>query len=278
MRTLPTLAASLCSLLLALSPAPGLAVEDAERPFTAADAAAGKAAYLRECSGCHGERGNGAGPAAAFVDPRPRDFTGGGFKLRTTPSGQPPASQDILRVIERGIPGTAMPSFGFLPDAERKQIAAYVLKLADLLDEPEPKPVPNPGKPPAVTPEHIAKGKQLYEDAGCATCHGALGKGDGQSAKDLKDVQGRPIAPRDLTLEPYRGGSERLDVYYRMATGMDGTPMPSYGDVFSPDEMWNVVDYVLSLRVPPPAAALPADPIAAGRRGEVQLPRVSRPR
>ena len=42
------------------------------RPLTAADAAAGKPLYLRECSGCHGERGNGAGLAADFVDPRPR--------------------------------------------------------------------------------------------------------------------------------------------------------------------------------------------------------------
>jgi len=100
----------------------------APRPLTAAEAAAGKPLYLRECSGCHGERGNGAGPAADFVDPRPRDFTKGPFKFRTTESGKPPATADILRTIEHGIPGTAMPSFAFLTDDERTKIAAYILK------------------------------------------------------------------------------------------------------------------------------------------------------
>jgi mono/diheme cytochrome c family protein len=236
------------------------------RPLTAADAAAGKPLYLRECSGCHGERGNGAGPAADFVDPRPRDFTKGRFKFRTTPSGQPPATQDILQVIARGIPGTAMPSFAFLSETERKQIAAYVLKLADVLDEPEPKPVTAPGTPPALTAEHLAQGKQLYADAGCNTCHGDLGAGDGQSAKDLKDADGRPIAARDFTAGVYRGGGERSDVYYRLATGMDGTPMPSYADALEGPQLWAVSDYVLSLRTPPTAKPLPADTIAAGRQ------------
>src|SRR5512139_149221 len=101
--------------------------EHHRRPLTAADAVAGKPLYLRECSGCHGERGNGAGPAADYVDPRPRDFTQARFKFRTTKSGQPPTTADILRTIQRGIPGTAMPSFSFLAEEERKKIAAYVL-------------------------------------------------------------------------------------------------------------------------------------------------------
>ena len=105
------------------------------RSLTDADAAAGKPLYLSECSGCHGERGDGAGPAADFIDPRPRDFTKRRFKFRTTESGKPPATDDILRIIQRGIPGTAMPSFSFLPEDERKATAAYVLKLAGMLDE-----------------------------------------------------------------------------------------------------------------------------------------------
>src|SRR5512136_1169434 len=92
--------------------------DEHKRPLTAADAAAGKPLYLRECSGCHGERGDGAGPAAEFLDPRPRDFTKRAFKFRTTPSGQPPTTRDIKRTIDRGIPGTAMPSFAFLPGTE----------------------------------------------------------------------------------------------------------------------------------------------------------------
>ncbi len=98
-------------------------------------------------------------------------------------------ARDSTHGFERGIPGTAMPAFDFLSSDERRQIAAYILRLADLLDEPEPHPIADPGKPPAAMAEAIAKGKQLYVDAGCASCHGDAGKGDGLSARDLKDEE-----------------------------------------------------------------------------------------
>ncbi len=237
----------------------------AARPLTAATAAAGKPLYLRECSGCHGERGNGSGPAAEYVDPRPRDFTKRRFKLRTTKSGAAPTTADLLRTVQNGIPGTAMPSFAFLSEDERKQIAAYVLKLADLLDEPEPQAIVVTTNPPPATPESIAKGKQWYVDAECFKCHGNLGAGDGPSAPELKDENGRPIKARDLTQNLYRGGGLRTDIFARLATGMDGTPMPAYGDVLDPPDLWALTDYVVSLRAPAAPKPLPADPIAAGR-------------
>lgn len=255
-----------CLIALALGNSSARAGQGPPRPLTSADAAAGKPLYLRECGACHGERGDGRTPAAAFVDPRPRDLTNRLFRLRTTASGQPPTTDDLLRVIERGIPGTAMPSFAFLPAKERRQIAAYVLRLADLLDEPEPQPISAPVKPPPVTAASLERGRQLYFDAGCDTCHGPLGKGDGKSAGELKNMEGDPIKARDLTRDHYRGGGERMDVYYRMMTGMTGTPMPAYGDVFEGDDMWAVVDYVLSLREPQPASPKPAEALAAGRQ------------
>jgi mono/diheme cytochrome c family protein len=239
------------------------AEQHAARPLSEANAAAGKPLYLRECSGCHGDRGNGRGPAADFVEPRPRDFTKAQFKFRTTAPGQPPATADVLRVIERGIPGTAMPSFAFLPADERQKIAAYVLKLADLLDGPEPPPLVIPSAA-ATSSETIAKGKTLYADLGCASCHGDLGKGDGQP--ELKDADGRPSKPRDFTSEHFRGGGDRADLAHRIAGGMDGTPMPSYNDSLeTPADVWALADYVLSLRAPAMAKPRAAAPIAAGR-------------
>jgi mono/diheme cytochrome c family protein len=234
----------------------------ADRPLGPADANAGKTPYLQECSGCHGERGDGAGPAAAFLDPRPRDFTKRLFKLRTTPTGQPPATADVLRVIERGIPGTAMPSFGFLAPEERRTIAGYVLRLAGLLDEPEPARL-EVGTPPPGSPATVEAGRQLFTDAGCVSCHGPLGRGDG--TQEMKDTEGRPIRPRDFTAGVFRGGGERVDLYHRIVGGMDGSPMPAYGDVLDPAQRWALVDYVLSLRAPSPPPPLPADPVAAGR-------------
>jgi len=225
------------------------------RPLTEADARAGRTPYLRECSRCHGEHGDGAGPQASAVDPRPRDFTTRPFKFRTTSAGQPPTTADVLHTIEQGIPGTAMLSFAFLPEEERKQIAARVLQFARLLDEPEPQPLADPGAPPPPSmPDRIARGRQVYADAGCASCHGADGKGDGDSAPDLKDAAGRPIKPADFTAGVYRGGSDPRDLYYRIATGVDGTPMPAYGDALSPADLWAVVAYVRSLRAAPAVA------------------------
>jgi mono/diheme cytochrome c family protein len=240
------------------------AVFGAERPLGVPDAAAGKPLYLQWCSGCHGERGDGAGPAAGFLDPPPRNLTTGPFKLRTTPSGQPPATADIIRTIERGVPGTAMPPFAFLPEADRRKLAAYVLRLADVLDEPEPATVAVPPAPSPATPATIERGRQFYADAGCATCHGDGGKGDGPSAPSLTDTAGRALRPRDFTAGVYRGGGDRVDLYTRIATGMDGTPMPAYGDALAGDDLYALVDYVASLKAPAPAPALPPDPLAAG--------------
>jgi cytochrome c oxidase cbb3-type subunit 2 len=235
------------------------------RPLTDADASAGKAAYLRECSGCHGERGDGNGAAAPFLDPRPRDFTKGTFKFRTTPSGRGPATADVLRTIERGLPGTSMPSFAFLPADERRKIAAYVLRLGDLLDAPEPDAIPAPGTPPATSPAILAQGKQLYADAGCASCHGLAGTPDAQATKDLKNADGTPTQARDLVADRFRGGDEPIDLYHRIVGGIDGAPMPAFADAVGEAELWTLVAYVRSLRNPRPAEPLPADPVAAGR-------------
>lgn len=244
----------------------GAADEGAPRPLTAADATAGKALYMQECAGCHGDRGDGRGPAADHVDPKPRSFVAGPFKLRSTPTGKPPATADVLRTIERGIPGTAMPPFAFLPEADRKKIAAYVLKLADVLDEPEPVAVKaDPASAPPATPASVARGKEMFKDAGCASCHGETGKGDGPTADQMKDSEGQPVKPRDFTDGRFRGGSDRADLYLRLTTGMDGTPMPAYDDVLEPADRWAVVDFVQTLASPQPAQPLPADPIQAGR-------------
>ncbi len=251
--------------LLVVLAAAAAAAEPPPRPLTERDARTGRAVYLRECAACHGERGDGNGPGAAFVDPKPRNFTRKLFKLRTTSSGEPPATADILRTIERGIPGTAMPSFRFLSEEERRQVAAVVLDFADLLDAGEPTPIRDPGTPPASSPASISKGKQVYQAMQCAACHGPSGKGDGPSAPGLADDDGNPIKVRDFTTGVYRGGGDRKELYYRFTTGLDGTPMPAFADSVSDEDRWALVDYIKSLEVKAPATAFPADPLQAGR-------------
>src|SRR5688500_183113 len=92
-----------------------------------AQQAAGKAVYDKWCAGCHGTTGAGDGPAAEYMLPRPRDFTKGIYQIRTTASGELPTDADLLRVIDEGMPGTAMPEWSTrLSDAERTDVVAYI--------------------------------------------------------------------------------------------------------------------------------------------------------
>jgi cytochrome c oxidase cbb3-type subunit 2 len=222
----------------------------------------GRRVYLRECSSCHGDAADGAGREAAALRPRPRDFTAGVFKFRTTPSGQPPASADILRTIGHGLPGTGMCSFASLTEAERHAVAAFVLRTAGLLDGDEPETVPPPVSHPPGTPERLAIGKTLYADAGCPKCHGAAGRPDAESTKDLKNADGTPTAAPDLTTEQLPGGDTPIDLYYRLMTGVDGSPMASFAQALEGQDVWALVDYVLSVRGR--AGLSPPDVLEAG--------------
>src|SRR5207302_836927 len=61
----------------------------------------GREVYNSRCVGCHGKGGDGNGLAATFLSPRPRNFTLGVFKFRTTASGSLPEGQG-LAVPRRG--------------------------------------------------------------------------------------------------------------------------------------------------------------------------------
>jgi mono/diheme cytochrome c family protein len=86
--------------------------------------------YRLHCAHCHGISGDGYGPTAAFLNPYPRDYRSGLFKFKSTERASPPTSADLHRVLEQGIPGTAMPSFRLLPHADREALVEYVKYLS----------------------------------------------------------------------------------------------------------------------------------------------------
>ena len=215
-------------------------------PTTADQVTRGKVVYERRCVGCHGDKGDGNGPSATFLDPRPRNFTLGVFKFRTTPSGSLPTDGDLYRTITRGVRGTAMPTWHELPEKDRVTVIAYLKTFSSRWKEEKPEPPIVIADPPAATPELIARGKQLYAQAKCFQCHGESGKGDGPSADELQDDLKFPIRPADFTRGQFKGGSDVRDIYRAMTTGLDGTPMPSYADTMQDDERWAISYYVLS--------------------------------
>ncbi|MFQ5693863.1 MAG: c(7)-type cytochrome triheme domain-containing protein, partial [Nitrospinota bacterium] len=209
----------------------------------------GKAVYLRACAVCHGEEGDGKGPLAAQLNPKPRDFTTGLFKFRTTPSSSLPTDFDIFRTITNGVLGTSMLAWSSLPYEDRWSLVHFIKTFSDEFTEEEPEEPIDISDPPARTPELVERGKKVYAEVECNSCHGDTGGGDGPSASDLKDEWGNPIRPFNFKSGlPPKGGSTPKDVYRALMTGLQGTPMPDFGEVFEEKEMaWAVVYYVLSL-------------------------------
>ena len=76
---------------------PGLVVCMTPSPADAQDAEAGKLVYDKWCAGCHGDTGAGDGESAAYMLPRPRDFTAAMYQIRTTSSGELPTAADLER-------------------------------------------------------------------------------------------------------------------------------------------------------------------------------------
>ena len=215
----------------------------------------GQAIYERSCLFCHGAEGKGDGPAGWFLGrysaPRPRDFTTGEYKLRTTASGDAPTDQDLFKTVTNGIPGF-MPSFAGLHVEDRWAVIAYIKSFSDVFQQAPAPPLPIgfPSIPPS--PESLAIGGTLYRSLECITCHGPGGVGDGPLAEtgDLRDGIGLRIAAADLTSRAsYKNGSSPRDIYRTLITGMDGTPMPSYAGQFvgNEEQLWHVVNYILSL-------------------------------
>ena len=90
----------------------------------------GRVLYMRHCSHCHGTSGDGAGPTAQYLNPRPRDYRHGIFKFTSTTDVSKASRTDIKRVLQYGIPGTYMPSFLLLTDSEIHALVEYVRFLS----------------------------------------------------------------------------------------------------------------------------------------------------
>ncbi len=228
-----------------LVPAAGLDGQDVER---------GRAVYERWCAACHGLEGDGMGPAADYMLPRPRDFTRGLYQVRTTRGGELPTDADLRRIIDEGMPGTTMPGWSNqLSRADRDALVAYLKTFyPPFATLPVPEPIVLP-RAPRASADRIAEGRIFYDSIECWQCHGRAGRGEGPSAPSLEDDWGFPIVAADLTQNwRFTGGGSVEDIYRTLRTGFDGTPMAQFWDLvdagFMTDEqLWNVAHYVRSL-------------------------------
>lgn len=238
----------------------------------------GQAVYMLRCVQCHGINGDGNGPVAVHMYPRPRDYTKGIFKFTSTPYGGKPRHEDLMATLHRGITGTSMPKFDLLPEKDLTAVADYVMLLAqrgelemqlaqeaEASEELDPDFVPEfiedvvkrwtnarssltqPLSPqPELTVERAALGREAFLTKGCSKCHGEDGRGH---TKDNigKDSWGFATRAADLTSGMLHGGQDPIDVYRRILNGINGTPMPGFKNALQdePETIWNLVAYVL---------------------------------
>jgi putative heme-binding domain-containing protein len=231
-----------------------------------AENAGGRQIFAANCAACHGLDGLG---------------TQRGPNIVTGSRGQQLSPAEVLRIVSDGIPGTGMPSFRSLGEAQLKAIVAYV---GDLQGKNSAAPLP--GDP--------AQGLQLFFGAaGCSSCHMVKGKG-GFMAPDLSDyAQTRSAeriksaitdpAARDLTVslvtaitadgQQYRGIVRNEDNFSLQLQSQDGgfhffskaalkridreaaSMMPSdYGAKLTPAQLDDLVSYLLNIS----SASVPA--------------------
>ena len=242
-------------LLLSLSITAGIidAAEPKAPPSSREMLALGKQIYNRQCAACHGLDGRGDGEAAYLLYPKPRDFVAAKYRLVST-WDRVPTDQDLFDTITRGMPGSAMPSWGHLPTRQRWALVYYIKSLAE-----KPLQIKAPKAPsadgsggegiiqvpsrPSFDAAAKARALELYKEA-CASCHGATGQGDG-TEKQI-DEEGYPTRPRDLTAGVFKGNPDPISLYRRIIAGIPGSPMPMSDWAYGQDA-WHLVNYILSL-------------------------------
>ncbi len=211
----------------------------------------GTEVYNKRCVWCHGEEGDGMGPGEDHMNPPPRDFTSGMYKIKTTGfDDMVPNDEDIYRMIADGMPNTDMPGWSdILSEQDMWDLVAYLKTFAGY-EEEKPETQVDFGSQIQSSEDSIKKGAELFKDR-CAECHGDAGKG--VAIKKLKDDLGYRTWPRNLTKPwTFRGGSEPKDIYTRISTGIPGTQMPNFADPkskkkLSVEERWHVANYAASL-------------------------------
>lgn len=227
--------------------------------------ALGKQSYELYCAGCHGVDGTGEGPAAQFLDPKPRDFRIGKLKFASVASGQMPRDEDYLRVITIGLKGSAMPAFPFIPHDEQKAIVKYIRTFYTGKPKAPGGIVAIPKDPYMDDPlKGVEYGKEMYHGlAACSSCHPAYatkpeivdavesfdmtfqGFRDDLYQSVVKDSDwGAPIKPPDFLYDRIKTGNDVRDIVLVIATGIGGTAMPNWAATLNKKQLWSLAYYV----------------------------------
>jgi mono/diheme cytochrome c family protein len=92
--------------------------------------------------------------------------------------------------------------------------------------------------------------KAYRGDGKCLECHWTDGRSnplDVPTNLTRMNDWGQLNPPRNLTYGVFRGGARPVDVYWRIKLGVGGSGMPAASDTLTDEQIWHLVDYVMTL-------------------------------
>lgn len=238
-----------CSFNLAqdVTPPPGFtpaatiapAATASEFPLLPPDPQNGKVIYQQECASCHGADGKGAGTASS---------TTSHSVIKESEAAFTTSLVNWYDAITNHATNSTMPDFaGVVDERDRWDISAY-LYLINLPDG------------------SVTKGRDLYETF-CTTCHGEMGKGDGENAAGLS------IQPPDFTFERILSPRSDQELTNIVLNGSSGV-MPGFSAMLVDEDARAVVSYIRSLSFAESPVANP-EPTPEGQTTAVLTPGVN---
>jgi mono/diheme cytochrome c family protein len=192
--------------------------------------------YKTLCARCHGEKGDGHGISAIYLDPAPRDFTHAEF-MASKPR------ERFLASIRDGVPGTSMPAWGkALSDEQRAGVFDYIWqtyvhepqRTLKARNVPEKNPVP-------MSAESVGRGEHIFLQR-CTGCHGRKADGRGPNSRDMSP------RPRNLRNSAFIQHATDRRLLESVTYGVEGTAMPSWMDYgLTQDQVGDIVNFIRSL-------------------------------
>jgi mono/diheme cytochrome c family protein len=195
-----------------------------------------KITFTNLCARCHGDKGDGQGKVAWYIDPSPRDFTKQGF-MASKPRTRFVAS------IEEGVGGTSMPPWKrILKEEQINGVLDYVMQnfAKQPFVEMRTRNIPEKN-PVASSAESVAHGEQIFE-LRCNGCHGRKADGKGPNSLDIFPH------PRNFRNHFFVESVPDRRLFESIEYGVQGTAMPSWIDMLSTNEVGDVINFIRSFQ------------------------------
>lgn len=196
----------------------------------------GKELYKEVCARCHGEKGDGLGPIAIYLDPSPRELTKTAF-MTSKPRDR------FKKSIAEGVAGTSMPPWAkVMSDGQIDSLLDYIDTAFVKSKRPAPKDRKLPEtNPVAMSKESVQRGEGIFV-ARCGGCHGRKGDGKGPNSLDILP------RPRNLRNTQFVNSVNDRRMFDSILYGVQGTAMPPWIDYgLNQNDVGDVVNFIRSM-------------------------------